>query len=88
MLGVETEWLKTQLVPKPAATFEERVVVRDPQAAALPRAFLRCTLFPAYAAEEARAVYGGWRCAQRECGHFAQLERAQEVAEAVYLQVQ
>jgi pimeloyl-ACP methyl ester carboxylesterase len=80
LYGEDAAWLKTQLAPTAVATFEERVRVRNPATSSIPRAFLRCTNFATFEAMEQTALNSGWRCAQIETGHFAQLERPDAVA--------
>ncbi len=80
LFGEDAAWLKTQLRPTPVATFEERIQIGNPATNAIPRAFMRCTNFATFEAMEQKALDSGWRCAQIEAGHFAQLERPDVVA--------
>jgi pimeloyl-ACP methyl ester carboxylesterase len=78
VFGEAAIWLTTQLVPTPVATFEEPVSLEPEQ---IPRSFLRCTNFPNFQQFEFMARNAGWRTAQVETGHFAQLEQPEEVAQ-------
>jgi pimeloyl-ACP methyl ester carboxylesterase len=77
VFGDDATWLATQLVPTPVATFEEPVSLEPEQ---IPRSFLRCTNFANFQEMETRAQQAGWRTARVETGHFAQLEKPEEVA--------
>jgi pimeloyl-ACP methyl ester carboxylesterase len=81
VFGEDATWLTTQLVPTPVATFEEPVHLEHGRAEQIPRSFLRCTNFPNFQEMETKAQRAGWRTARVDAGHFAQLEKPEEVAQ-------
>jgi hypothetical protein len=81
LFGEDAVWLKTQLTPTAVATFEECVHLENPLARDLPRNFIRCTGFPTFEGMEAKALEAGWPIHHLVCGHFAQLEQPEKLAE-------
>jgi pimeloyl-ACP methyl ester carboxylesterase len=81
LFGEDAVWLRTQLTPTAVATFEERVKLENLQARTIPRSFIRCTEFPTFAGMEQKALEAGWNIDHLTCGHFAQLEQPEKLAE-------
>ena len=69
----DVAWLKPRMVYTPVLTFEERVTVKNPEAQAIPRYFIRCTEFEFLAPFEHKAKQAGWPVFQIETGHDAMI---------------
>jgi pimeloyl-ACP methyl ester carboxylesterase len=77
-------WVEARLTPHPLRCFEEPVRLGSPEAASLPRTFLRTSLqSPLYADLIDRARQAGWHCRDLKGGHYAMLSEPQEVAAAL-----
>jgi pimeloyl-ACP methyl ester carboxylesterase len=88
-LGITSEldiaWVRSKLVSHPLATMQQGVQVSNPDAAKLPRTFIRCTK-PAMGyfdrfGEQARAA--GWSYSEIASGHSAPVTAPAEVARAL-----
>ena len=78
-------WAETRLTPHPLRCFEDRVRLRSPAAAALPRAFIRTSpRSDLYARLMAHAREAGWYCRDLEGGHYAMLSEPKAVAAALH----
>lgn len=69
----DVAWLKPRMVYTPVLTFEERVTVKNPDARAIAKYFIRCTEFEFLASEEQKARKAGWPMFSIETGHDAMI---------------
>jgi hypothetical protein len=81
-------WFFSKLVPHPIATYTQPIPLRNPAAAAVPRAFILCTEgkdatdFTLLAAARVRSA-PGWRYRQLADTHDAPVNVPQETAEVL-----
>ena len=69
----DVTWLQKHMVYTPVLTFEEKVTVKNPEAQAIRRYFIRCTEFEFLAPFEHKAKQAGWPVFQIEAGHDAMI---------------
>jgi pimeloyl-ACP methyl ester carboxylesterase len=80
----EVAWLAARLGPQPFQTMTEPVRAANPEAAALPRTYIRCLQYPNPAfdgfAEQARQPGSGWRYHTLPTSHDAMVTLPRELA--------
>jgi pimeloyl-ACP methyl ester carboxylesterase len=77
-------WVKARLTAHPLRPFDDPVKLRSPEAAVLPRAFVRSTQSDLYEGLLTRARAAGWHCQEIGGGHYPMFSRPQAVARALY----
>ena len=80
----DARWVASKLTPQPLRTYRDRVSVRNPAAAALPKTYVRCTegvLAPTLAADAARARAAGWAYRELVTDHLCYATAPADVAE-------
>lgn len=81
--NVLRSWVANRLTPHPLRAFDDAVHLNSPQAAALPRAFIRTTQSPLYDRLLAHARDAGWYCREIGGGHYAMFTQPEVVARAL-----
>lgn len=76
-------WVGARLTPHPLRSFEDSARLRSPEAAALPRAFIRTTQSPLYDRLLDHARKAGWLCREIGGGHYAMFTQPATVASAL-----
>jgi hypothetical protein len=82
----DLRWVLPRLVPTPFRHFTQPLRADNPAAAALPRAYVRCTGFPHPVfdrhAEIARTE-AGWRCRELASPHLPYITHPRELADVL-----
>jgi pimeloyl-ACP methyl ester carboxylesterase len=76
-------WVADRLTPHPLRVFDDAVHLNSPEAAALPRAFIRTTQSPLYDRLFAYAREAGWYCREIGGGHYSMFTQPVVVASAL-----
>jgi pimeloyl-ACP methyl ester carboxylesterase len=74
------EWVAARLTPHPLRPFGEPVLLRSPEAAGLPRAFIQMTQSDLYRGLIVRARQAGWHTKEISGGHYAMITEPKAVA--------
>ena len=73
-------WVEARLTPHPLRAFDDPVRLNSPDAAALPRAFVRSTDSPLYDRLLKHSREAGWYCREIGGGHYAMFTQPDVVA--------
>ena len=76
-------WVQARLTPHPLRAFDEPVRLNSPEAAGLPRSFIRTTSSELYERLITRARAAGWYCRESSGGHYAMFTEPAAVASAL-----
>jgi len=81
VFGDEALWLRKMLVPTPIQTFEEKVILDNPEFEKIPKFYIRCSECPISSFDkfEERAKTKGWRTFRVESGHDVMITKPIEL---------
>ncbi len=80
---IDSEWLKERMTPMPILTHEQKVQLRNPEAAKLPCSFIWCAWSESFAEIAARVRRLGWDYHELQAGHDAMLIVPGQLAQAL-----